>query len=450
MISFKVVIGVLFGLLVIAIAILAVFSYQDSENRVIAAGRVMNSHQVIAKTEEIYSAYRDMQLQASANVSLSDTSRAADYRAAKEKLQSSVDALWDLTADDHEERRIDSLDAAIRQFSHATDSLSVNIAGRRDAAKVFMTVTHWNLANRIELIIKSLKHAEEIILARRKVAWEESGVVFERTFILLIIAIAILLAVTFLTVRHNFNKRRAAEDEMKKALQAEIELNKLKSSFITLASHEFRTPLTTILSSAFLLEKYSFGENQRKAAKHLERIKSSVSNFTSMLDECLSVTRIEEGQVQLNLEKMDLPAYVGDICKDLQTLAKPGQTIHYSHSGVQEVKTDPVLFGNIVRNIVTNSIKYSPENTPIYVSSIVNSKIHVSVKDEGIGIPAADQKHLFERFYRASNAGSVQGTGLGLHIMKHYVQMLNGSVKLSSDVGKGTQVELTFNHASSD
>ncbi|HEY0653027.1 MAG TPA: ATP-binding protein [Chryseosolibacter sp.] len=249
-----------------------------------------------------------------------------------------------------------------------------------------------------------------------------------------------------LTAIVDLSTHKRAEDEIKRALEAEIELNKLKSNLVTLASHEFRTPLTTILSSAFLLENFIGAENKEKCIKHLARIKSSVSNLTSILDEFLSVTRIEEGQVKPNFEKTDLPGLLSGICNNLQSFTKKGQTIHYSHTGENEINTDPVLLGNILSNLVTNSIKYSAENSPIYVSTSVNSRIHLVVKDHGIGIPEPDQKRLFQRFYRASNAGAVQGTGLGLHIMKHYVEMLKGSINLTSAPGKGTQVEVTFDH----
>lgn len=249
-----------------------------------------------------------------------------------------------------------------------------------------------------------------------------------------------------LTAILDLTTHKRAEEEIMKAFETERELNGLKSNFVTLASHEFKTPLTTILSSAFLLEKYSFGENQGRATKHVARIKSTVKNLVSILDEFLSVAKIEEGRIQPHAETIDLPKYVESICKNLQTFARPGQVIHYDHTGESEIQADPVLVANILNNLVSNSIKYSEENSPIYVTSVVNSKVHLMVKDCGIGIPDKDQKHLFERFYRASNAGAIQGTGLGLHIMKHYVEMMSGAVKLTSEVGKGTEVSVTFDN----
>jgi PAS domain S-box-containing protein len=242
----------------------------------------------------------------------------------------------------------------------------------------------------------------------------------------------------------DMTSHKEAEEKIKKALEKEVELSKMKSNFVALASHEFRTPLTAILSSAFLLEKYSFGENKEKAAKHVARIKSSVNNLTSILDEFLSLTKIEEGKIEPRLDKLNLKEFLDKMCLTLKSFAKPGQNIVYSHSGELFIYTDPVLIGNIVTNLVSNAIKYSGDSCNIYVSSIANGQVRIAVRDSGIGIPKEDQKYLFDRFYRASNAGNIQGTGLGLHITKHYVNMLHGSIKIKSEPGKGTEFEVIF------
>jgi signal transduction histidine kinase len=227
-------------------------------------------------------------------------------------------------------------------------------------------------------------------------------------------------------------------------LRYEIELNKLKSNFITLASHEFRTPLTTILSSAFLLENYATSEHKDKVGKHISRIKSSVNLLTSILDEFLSLTKIEEGKIVAKTQRLDIKEVLENVCLNLKSAARPGQKITYVHSGHDIVYSDPLLLGHIVNNLVSNAIKYSGDNDEILVTSAVNSKIHLSVKDTGIGISHEDQEHLFERFFRASNTGNIQGTGLGLHILKHYVEMLNGSISLTSELGKGSEFKITF------
>jgi PAS domain S-box-containing protein len=241
--------------------------------------------------------------------------------------------------------------------------------------------------------------------------------------------------------------QKKAEEKIQQALEAEVELNKLKSNFVTLASHEFRTPLTTILSSAALLENYATGEVKEKTTKHVTRIKSATNSLTSILDEFLSLTKIEEGRVTPKPERINLKNVLEHLCQNFKSIAKTGQNIIYHHEGESEVYSDPVLISNIIHNLVSNAIKYSGDNTKIEISTKVNSRIHLSVKDTGIGISPEDQEHLFERFFRASNSGNIQGTGLGLHILKHYVDMLHGSVSVNSTVGKGSEFTIILDHS---
>jgi signal transduction histidine kinase len=247
-----------------------------------------------------------------------------------------------------------------------------------------------------------------------------------------------------LSALQDITAHKEAERKIQEALMAQVELNKLKSNFVTLASHEFRTPLTTILSSAFLIENYSKGENKEKIDKHLSRIKGAITSLTSILDDFLSLTKIEEGKIEAKPERINLKELMEGLCQMFKPMTKPGQTIVYQHKGETTACSDPVLLTNIVNNLVSNAIKYSRESTSIHITSHVNNSIHLSVKDHGIGISKEDQGHLFERFYRASNSGNIQGTGLGLHIMKHYVDMLHGDVKVNSTPGEGTEVTVTL------
>jgi PAS domain S-box-containing protein len=240
---------------------------------------------------------------------------------------------------------------------------------------------------------------------------------------------------------------KRAEDEIRKALDAQTELNKMKSDFVTLASHEFRTPLTTIQSSSFILARYASEEFKEKVGRQLTRIKSAINSMTLMLDEFLSLSRIEEGDIEIQPKLLNVKEYLNNACDHLRNFAKPGQNIIYNHEGDESYHIDKSLLGNIMDNLVSNAIKYSPENSNIYVKAHVNNCIHLTVKDDGIGIPLQDQKHLFERFFRASNAGNVQGTGLGLHILKRYVELAHGSVEVQSEEGKGTEIKVTLeNH----
>lgn len=251
----------------------------------------------------------------------------------------------------------------------------------------------------------------------------------------------------FLTSLVDISERKKAEEDTHKALEKEKELSEMKSRFVSIASHEFRTPLSTILSSTALLERYTTTEEQYRRDKHIARINASVKNLVSILEELLSLEKIEEGKVELKMETFRLRELVNRLCGEMKSIARKGQIIRYDHEGKEEVRLDPVFIRHILTNLATNAIKYSPENTTIHVHTLANDRgVVLSVKDTGIGIPKEDQKHLFERFYRASNAAGIQGTGLGLHIAKRYVDMLNGSISVLSSPGKGTEFIVKFDH----
>lgn len=229
------------------------------------------------------------------------------------------------------------------------------------------------------------------------------------------------------------------------ALAKEKELNELKSRFVSMASHEFRTPLSTILSSLYLIAKYDTTEDQPKREKHITRSIASVNMLTDILNDFLSVGKIEEGKIQVRLSNFDIKSSINGTINELKDIAKPGQSIEYEHYGDTEVILDISLFKHIVMNLVSNAIKFSPENSVIRVtSSNNNGELSLIVQDSGIGIPEEDQQHLFERFFRASNVTSIQGTGLGLHIVSKYVDLMNGTIACSSQYGKGTAFTINF------
>ncbi len=224
------------------------------------------------------------------------------------------------------------------------------------------------------------------------------------------------------------------------ALTKEKELNELKSRFVSMASHEFRTPLSTILSSLYLIAKYDTTEDQPKREKHISRSIGSVNLLTDILNDFLSVGRIEEGKIQVRFSFFDIKEFISSIINEIDELKKPGQQIDYAHTGNTEIRLDQSLFKHIVFNLLSNAIKFSPENSVITLSSEVNGNEFVfRVKDNGMGIPEEDQRHLFERFFRASNVSSVQGTGLGLHIVSKYLELMDGTIVCNSTYGQGTE-----------
>lgn len=247
-----------------------------------------------------------------------------------------------------------------------------------------------------------------------------------------------------LVVETNITQRKRAEEEMARALAKEIELNELKSRFVSMASHEFRTPLSAILSSATLISKYTEGEQQEKRTKHVNRIQSNVENLNSILEDFLSLEKLNAGKLTFNPVQIELAPFVKECIEETEGILKSGQSVDLQVSGkARPVMLDKVVFKNILVNLLSNASKYSPENSPIEVRiEFRTQSIDMEVQDHGIGIPEADQAKLFGRFYRASNAGNIQGTGLGLHIVKSYVDLIGGSIRCESVEGEGTCMKL--------
>lgn len=235
------------------------------------------------------------------------------------------------------------------------------------------------------------------------------------------------------------------DKELMEALNREKELGELKSRFVSVASHEFRTPLSTVLSSVYLLQKYTSTEEQPKREKHIQRIISSVNLLTDILNDFLSVGKIEEGKIQARFSTFDIKKNITQTIAEMQAVSKAGQQIKYEHNGIPEVQLDPGMFKHITLNLLSNAIKFSPENSDITISTQVdNSEIQLKVKDSGIGISKEDQEHLFERFFRANNAINIQGTGLGLHIVSKYAELMNGNITCKSDLDQGTTFTVIF------
>ena len=232
------------------------------------------------------------------------------------------------------------------------------------------------------------------------------------------------------------------------ALHKEKKLNELKSRFVSMASHEFRTPLSTILSSASLIKRYTDLTPNDKVIKHVERIKLSVKNLTGILDDFLSLGKLEEGRIEVVLREVDVEELCTEVSLEINELLKEGQKIVKTSVGIPKaISTDPRILKNIMINLASNAIKYSKEDGIIECKKTYGpDSFEISYTDSGIGIPDADQENLFERFFRATNVENIQGTGLGLNIVKSYVDLLEGEVSFKSKVGIGSTFTVKLNN----
>ena len=248
------------------------------------------------------------------------------------------------------------------------------------------------------------------------------------------------------SLRKTVRALQDAKEEVSISLEKEKELNQLKSRFVSMASHEFRTPLSSVQLSASLIEKYAAQEDSRNISKHVNKIKNAVGNLTTILNDFLSLERLEAGRVEPTFSNFDLVRLSEEITEEMQLITKQNQNIIYEHTGTTStVFLDQNLLKNCIINLIANAVKYSGENTFIEFNTEVTFEQYIiTVKDNGIGIPEADQKHLFQPFFRAHNTGNIPGTGLGLNIVMRYAGLMNGKVDFESTINKGTKFTLSF------
>ncbi|MCF4100207.1 ATP-binding protein [Gillisia sp. M10.2A] len=243
-----------------------------------------------------------------------------------------------------------------------------------------------------------------------------------------------------LDMEGEIKKRKAAEKKIKDALRKEKELNELKTKFLSLVSHEFKTPLSGILTSATLAEKYIKSEQQDKREKHLGTIRNKVHYLNNILNDFLSIERLETGNNQYKYTSFSIKNFINEVIYNANITLKHGQEIKYAQEMEDIIMyQDQKILELILSNLLSNSIKYSPENSVIrFDVAQVENTIIFEVEDKGIGIPQEDQKHIFERYFRAENALLNQGTGIGLNIAKTHLENLGGHIKFISIENVGT------------
>ena len=233
--------------------------------------------------------------------------------------------------------------------------------------------------------------------------------------------------------------------ELIDSLKREREMIAMKTNLISVASHEFKTPLSSILSSAALIEDYIETTQVEKCTKHIGRIKSSVQHLIDVVNDFLAMDQLEQGKTEMFLESFNLKQLVTDITEQMEAALKAGQHIRYIHRGETEIVQDKMILRNILLNLLSNACKYSHENRPIDLyTEVSNDNVIIKMRDYGIGIPEEDQSRIFSNFFRAKNATGIQGTGLGLNIVKRYMELLNGTVEFISLPNEGTTFTLKF------
>lgn len=243
----------------------------------------------------------------------------------------------------------------------------------------------------------------------------------------------------------DITKRKQAEEDVRKALEKEKELGELKSRFVTMASHEFRTPLTTILSSTDLLERYNHKFTEEKRINHLQQIKGAVKHMTSLLNDVLLIGKAEADKLDFQPMMINLEEFCHGLVEEIQITTNNHLITFCSQAQYSNACLDEKLLRHILSNLLSNAIKYSPQGGTVQFDLVCDRKAVVfHIQDQGIGISEADQAQLFHSFYRASNVGTISGTGLGLAIVKKSVDLHGGEIAVESAVGVGTKFTVTL------
>jgi signal transduction histidine kinase/FixJ family two-component response regulator len=255
----------------------------------------------------------------------------------------------------------------------------------------------------------------------------------------------------YLVLVRNISARHKLEVELSNALKQEKELSELKAHFFSVASHEFRTPLTAVSGSVDLLQNFHDRLSESKRIELLDRIATGSNRLTSIMDDILTLSRIEAGKIEVKKETTELTAFLSDIIDEAKFVDKNQHRLKLTGSfAPATVNTDPKLLRHIVSNLITNAMRYSPEGSLVELAfGATESGFWFEVQDEGIGIPPKDQPHLFEPFFRASNAGNISGTGLGLNIVRKYTDLLGGKISVLP-IDRGARFRAEFPGTRSD
>ena len=308
--------------------------------------------------------------------------------------------------------------------------VEVSLSAYKQNSDQFVIAFIVDITHRKEIeqsMLKQQQQLEKVTNDIRKLNTELEGKVEERTIIL----------------KEALQRLEESQAELSEALDKERQLNEIKSRFVSMASHEFRTPLSSVLSSASLLAKYTTTEQQANRDRHINRIKESVKHLNDLLEDFLSLGKLDEGKIGAVFSGFNLPEAIQDTVDDMKGIVKEGQKIEYHHEGAGWIESDKKLLRNILINLISNAVKFSEANSTIHINSAVKDSLAtITVRDEGIGISEEDQGHLFSSFLRGKNALNIQGTGLGLHIVKRYADLLGGTINLQSKLGEGTAITL--------
>lgn len=424
-------------LLVILVGVVALhFSIQQKNKEL----WVERTYQVLDNVEAVHHRLHNMVIARRGYRSTRIYSFLQSYRDQAIALSPKLNVLDDLVKDNPvQAARLIQMKRQINDllnFWHVEDAHADNTASQFITQ---LTLAEKAKMNQLNATIDTIADIVRILLVQREAGNRqlrqrtESAIIVGSLLILIIVSFLIYFILTELKYR-------------KSAYQTEREMNQLKSSFVSLASHEFRTPLSSISLSASLIEKYATSGSAENVTKHSNKIKATVNNLKLILEDFLSLEKLNTGMVKAKFQPFNLVELCEEIVEDMRTLLQPNQQLIYEHTGKDTVvKLDESLLRNAIINIVSNSIKYAGSHVFIILNTVVSeNEVVIVLQDNGVGIAQKDQKNLFEPFFRVSNNGKVPGTGLGLNIVLRYIKLMKGHLTFSSKPFQETRFIMSF------
>lgn len=296
------------------------------------------------------------------------------------------------------------------------------------------------VANRLDVAHDAYVRAHEAATSRARLRWLLAFAAAIAVLVLGAAFIIVRLSTSARELEHTTAKLENALSDLKRERDREAELSKLKSQFVSMTSHEFRTPLSVILSSAELVEAYGERWSKHKSDQHLQRIQESALSMSSMLDRVLLIGRAEAGMLELNPAPLRLAELASAVVEEVRAGEGAGRDLRFEVDvASEEVWLDEKLLRHILTNLLSNAFKYSPDGGTVHFTvTNAGDAVVFEVSDEGIGIPEEDQPLLFEAFHRGGNAHDLPGTGLGLAVVKKSVDVHRGTIEVQSVAGRGT------------
>lgn len=410
---------------IVLVMVVGVVSYEALNRQQVLEKWVERTYKVLRKTDSI-NAYFNQSLLLDGYLKVTGDGATAFFSASEyTNLTRQVGELYMLMKGNQQQsKEIQLLQRQLDSLSYYSNNKNLEI--REQISKINGTLMR-------------MKLLEESLLSNREKAYQRSG---RQTQFIIVVGTLLILAIVscliYVILTELKNRIRAYQEEH--------ELNQLKSSFITLASHEFRTPLSSVLLSATLIERYLERNEKEPLVKHVAKIKQVVHNLEGILEDFLSLEKLEEGLVVAEFTAFDLGELCQDIMSAFKLAAQPGQQLMYVlPREPQIVKLDKTLIEKSLSGLISNAIKYAGKEASIWLTTEVTAgKVVISIKDNGVGIAEEDQKKLSTVFYRVGNTGHIAGTGLGLNIVKRYVELMNGTFRFTSIPNEETCFTMTF------